>query len=101
MILQQGNNKTSFDCTPVVFPYAARYEGLGDGYTLAGGELRDGDGDIIATRTCDALATGTRAMMLDRSLSDTPESSPQKQPRLTEPDPDADEFETVTDSETD
>ena len=22
----------------------------GDGYTLAGGELRDGDGDIIATR---------------------------------------------------
>ena len=53
----------------------------------------------VPARKCTYDATGVRAMMMDRWLSDAPESSPPKKPRLTEPD--ADEFVTVTDSDTD
>ena len=35
---------------PVLFPCVTRHDGLGDGHTLAAGELRDGDGDVVATR---------------------------------------------------
>ena len=43
--------------------------------------------------------TGVRVKTTDRWLSDTPESSPQKKPRLTEPD--TDQFMTVDDSDAD